>query len=324
MYDIDIEKPKIYKKINSENYLVNCYKYLMRTKTILFILILIEMILNLIQQLETYLKLSILENSKNKKYYIISSIIKQFGKIQKPIKIVIILLILIITSVFYFIISKKRFTSNYITITFMNILELFYFRTIMIIFLNIYFSLPNLYYLFGLILLIPHLYLIINNFLYNHLYYFVPRFIEYPFDEFTSLFDIILLFLKIILSVAGNTNNKNIKKLLFIILFVYQVFFSFYFIYKLIYHSYLFMKNSFLNKTKVSFFFSNTIIIFIAILFGKEEIITVLFLTLIVGIFFIIMAYMHLIYNPYHYIRINIDTKNESIFLIYAPPDNCR
>jgi hypothetical protein len=74
------------------------------------------------------------------------------------------------------------------------------------------------------------------------------------------------------------------------------------------------MKNTFLNKTKVSLFCSNTIIIIIAILFGKDEIFTVLFLILFVGIFFIIMAYMYLIYNPFHYIRINRDTKMENIF----------
>ena len=311
---LDIVEPQLYKKISSDNYLLNCYKYLVRSKSIHFIFILIEMILNIFQELEIQMKGFNSEISFDKKYFI-SIITFQFEKIPLIIRIIIIVLILIFSYTFYFILTIKRFISNYVCISIiLNILEIVYFRAIMIIFLNIYLTLPNLYYLVGLVFLIPHIYLIAHNFLYNHLYYFVPNFIDFPYDEFTSLFDIILLFSKLILSVTCNTNNISIKKFFFIILFACQVFFTFYFIYKLIFHSYLFMKNTFLNKTKVSLFCSNTIIIIIAILFGKDEIFTVLFLILFIGIFLIIMAYMYLIYNPFHYIRINRDTKMENIF----------
>ena len=72
-----------------------------------------------------------------------------------------------------------------------------------------------------------------NNFIYNHLFYFVPDFIDYPYDEFSSSFDIILLFTKIFLSIASTTNNSDLGKFFFFILFLEQIFFSFYFIYKL-------------------------------------------------------------------------------------------
>ena len=311
MYDTAV--PKLYQEIKSDNYLVNCYKYLLRSKSIFFIFILIEMVLNIIQELETFINGFNSESNQNKLYYV-SYITNQFDKLAISLKIIIILLFIIIPDSLYFVLCKNNFKKNYLSISIIsNALELFYFRTILLILLNLFFTLPNIYFLISFILLIPHIYLIINNFIYNHLYYFVPIFIEYSFDEFTSLFDIILIFFKIFLSVACNSRN-NVGKFCFIILIVCQIFFSCFFIYKLKNHSYLFMKNSFLNKTKVIFFFANTIIIIIALLFGKDEIITILFLILSIGIFFIIMVYMYLMYNPFHFIRINRDTPIENIF----------
>ena len=48
----DSEIPDINKKIASNNYLSNCYKYLIREKIIHFLLIIIEILLNTIQELD--------------------------------------------------------------------------------------------------------------------------------------------------------------------------------------------------------------------------------------------------------------------------------
>ena len=64
---IDSEAPKIYKEINSDNYLSNCYNHLTKIKGIHFFFILIEIILNIIQELETILRSYQLNfNEKNK------------------------------------------------------------------------------------------------------------------------------------------------------------------------------------------------------------------------------------------------------------------
>ena len=143
-----------------------------------------------------------------------------------------------------------------------------------------------------------------NDFIYNHLYYFVPEFIDYPYDEFSSSFDIVLFIIKILLSISGTTNIVSLGKFSFYIIFFLQVFFSFYFINKLINHSYLFMKNSFLNRTRLGLFFTKTIIIFIAILFGKSEILTIRFLIICISVLLVNMAFMYFLYNPYLHIKI--------------------
>ena len=52
----DIEIIKIDKKINSDNYFINCYKNLIRTKLAHFLFILIEILLNVLQELEVFIR----------------------------------------------------------------------------------------------------------------------------------------------------------------------------------------------------------------------------------------------------------------------------
>ena len=49
----------------------------------------------------------------------------------------------------------------------------------------------------------------IHLYVYDHLYYYVPQFINYPYDEFSSTFDIILFFIKRVKKV-NEKENKNI------------------------------------------------------------------------------------------------------------------
>ena len=304
----------IYNKINPDNYLVNCYKHLTRIKLIHFIFILIEMLLNTLQELEIFLKNF---NSQEIKVQInyISNITNLFNKLEIVVKLIIIILIVIIFDTIFFLLKKKRLKKEYIIITILvNILELFYFRTFTLILLNLFFTLPDIYFPISCLFLFPHIYIIINHFLYNHLYYFVPKFIEYPYDEFSSLFDIVLLFIKIFLSASMSTSDSGFEKFCSLIFYFIQIWFCIYFIIKLKNHSYLFMKNSFLNKTKFCFFLIKTIIIIFSLILGRNEIMNILFLILSIVTIFIIMTYIYLIYNPLHYIKIKREAPLENIF----------
>ena len=74
------------------------------------------------------------------------------------------------------------------------------------------------------------------------------------------------------------------------------------------------MKNSFLNRTRLCFFFINTIIIILAILFGKSEIMSTLFLIICICVCLILIAYMYFIYNPYVHICVKRETPMENLF----------
>ena len=172
--------------------------------------------------------------------------------------------------------------------------------------------------MFGCLFLFPYILLIINNFQYNHLYYFVPEFIDYPYDEFSSKFDILLFITKLILACSASTTNSGFGKFCYLILFLLQIFISFYFIHKSINHSYLFMKITFLNKTRLSLYISNSLIILLAVLYGKTEIISIPSFIMIICILILIMIYMYYNYNPYYYIKIKRETPFENtLFYLY-------
>ena len=288
----DLITSKIRNAINSDNYLINCYINLTNIKNIHFLFILIEIFLNLFQELELFINDFSLENATKKKFILNYNflLIYYFNKIPQIAKLISIFIIILIFDLLYIFIKTKKFRKNNIfNIIIINLLELFYFRAFMLIFLDMFCTLKEVYFIIGCFIIFIHISLTINNFLYNHLYYFVPPFINYPYDEFSSLFDIILLINKIIISLASTTNILGLGKFFFLILFANKIVFSFYLLNLLKNHSYYFMQNSFTNKTRLIFFLSNTIIIIFALLFGKNEIISPLFIFYIIHIIILLL-----------------------------------
>ena len=313
----DLIIPDIYQNINLDNYLINCYDSLTTIKLIHFIFIFIEIFLNIFQGVEIFIILYKSENiiKINTELNYISFLTNLFDKMPSILKLIIIILYIIIIEILYMLIKKQKYKIKYIYIKIIiNILELFIFRTFMLIFFNFFCTLKKEYFIIGNVFLIPYIYLVINNFLYNHLYYFVPIFIEYPYDGFSSSFDIFLIITKLLLSMGEHADNINFGQFCNLILFLGQIFMSFYFLNKLINESYLFMKNTFLNKARLFLFFTETCIMIYTLLLEKTEILSILFLLICISIFIIIMVYIFFIYNPFLYIRINKDTPLENIF----------
>ena len=311
------EVPKLYKDISNNNYLSNCYMHLTKIKEIHFLLLLIEILLNIFKELEIFLSGYKMENLKNDETGLnfVSYITNSFDKIPTIIKFLILVVYIILFDLLHVYVRIKKIKIKSIIFTIIvNLLELIISRTFMLIFLNLFFTLKNIYVIVGLLFLLPHLYLNMYNFLYNHLYFIVPLFINYPYDEFSSIFDITLLFIKLFLSIGGSTNNSDLGKFCLLIVFVGQIFFSFYFFNKLRNNSFLFMKNSFLNKSKVCLFFCKTIIIIVALFFGKTEIKSPLFLIICIIIFIIFMAYLYCIYDPFFHINIKRETPMENMY----------
>ena len=307
----EYEKSKKYELINTDNYLINSYLSLTRIKTVHFLFILIEILLNIIQELDIFVKGFNLVNISNTdfSFNIITLITREFEKLSPIVNLLILIFIIVILDSLYLYIKLKKFKIIHIyLIIIINFLELFFFRTISLILFNLFFSLKKNFIIIGFIFIIFHLYLVFNNFLYNHLYYFVPEFIDYPYDEFSSSFDIILLFIKLLLAISGLSNNTAFGKFCFLILFISQLFASFYFIIQIKNQSYLLMKNTFLNKTKLVFFFTKTVITIVALIFGNKEIKNLFFLIICIIILLIIMVYVYLVYNPFF----NIKIKNEN------------
>ena len=303
------------KKIKEDNYLSNCYRRLIRSKIIHFLLLLIESLLFVIQEIDI-INREFKPRYKSQEKKIISPIILLVCIFDKfPIYLnylIIILSMLIFNSLFLFLCKKDLKQTNIFLSIIINILELFYFRIYILFFYTLLFTLSKLYFLSSFILSLIQAYLIIHNFLYNHLYYYVPNFVDYPYDEFSSRFDLFLFLSKILLSVASDASEIYLAKFSFIILFIFQIYFSFYYIDKLINQSYLFMKNSFINKSKISLFLAQITIILVYLFLKKNNI--TLNIVINTGILFFFMGYLYFIYDPYSYINIKNDSPLENIF----------
>ena len=318
------ENSDIYIKVISNHYLSNCYKYLIRSKLLHFLLMLLEILLNTIQELDLIVRdfNPVNQNEKSSILSFILSFIKLINdKIPKIYKFLIMISFVILFDSLYLYIKNNNFIykNNIHIIIIVNILELFYFRIIVLVFFNLVFSFNNLYLSVSIITLIPHVYLHVNNFYANHLYYFVPEFIDYPFDEFSFCFDIFLFVNKIFLALVGSSNNIYIAKFYFIILFIIQIFCFVYFINQLINHSYLFMKNTFLNKARICLYIYHILIIIYSMVNEQKQINNIAFIVVCVILVLVIIGYFFFIYNPLLLIKIKKETPMKNIlFYLYS------
>ena len=314
---LNIESSSIGKKIKGENYLSNCYRRLIRAKIIHFLFLLIEILLILTQEIDIFHREFELKYNKEGKIIIspVILLVNKFANFPGYVNFLIIILsILIFDSIYIFFCKNDIKKKDIFLSIIINFLELFYFRLYTLFFYSLLFSLPKLFFLISFIISIPHTYLIIHNFVFNHLYYYVPDFVDYPYDQFGSIYDLYFFISKIIISIASTADQNDLAKFCFIIVFILQIFFFFYFIDTLINHSYLFMKNSFLNRTKLSLFLAETTILFFSYFMGDKNLFTILFLLISIGIIIIFIGFLYFIYDPYTYIHIKNAKPLENMF----------
>ena len=74
------------------------------------------------------------------------------------------------------------------------------------------------------------------------------------------------------------------------------------------------MKNSFLNRTRIIVFISNSVIISLVLIIGKNDIMSTFFLIICICFLFINIVYIYLLYNPYSYIKIKRETPEENMY----------
>ena len=126
------EISKIDKNINSDNYLINCYENLFRSKVVYFLFILIEILLNILQELEVFIRGFTAENiaKKNLGLNFVSLLTNVFDKLPTFGKFIIIILYISFIELLYYFIKKGKFKIKYIYIKIgVNFLEIFIFRT---------------------------------------------------------------------------------------------------------------------------------------------------------------------------------------------------
>ena len=104
-----IEITKIDKNINSDNYFINCYENLTRIKLVHFLFKLIEILLNVLQELEVFIRGFKAENitKKNTGLNSNSLLTNIFDKLPTYGKLAIIIFYISIIELSYYLIKKE-------------------------------------------------------------------------------------------------------------------------------------------------------------------------------------------------------------------------
>ena len=309
---------KIYlykKRIKENNYFLNCYRRLIRSKIIHFLFTLCDIIILIVHEIDIF-KRDFKTEIKIEDKIIINPIILIIKKLNSfpdyANFLIVIIPVIVLDSLYIYLCEYNIKNNNMFYNILINFFELFYFRLFVLLFYSALFTLINSYFIIAFIISIINGYLMMNNFLYNHLYSYVPEFVDYPYDEFSSMYDLCLFVSKALISAAFNSTKMDIVKFLFIINLMFQIYFCFYFIQKLFYQSYLFMKNSFLNRTKLSLFLARTAIVIISYLIHKNNLFTILHIFICFDIIIIFMGIIF-VYDPFSHIYIGNETPVKNI-----------
>ena len=303
-------------KVKEDYYFLNCYRRLTRSKTIHVFFLLFEFLLILFQEIDTFQR-GFKPRYKTEGKIILSPIILLIQELDNCPEytkfIIIIVTILIFDSIYIFLCRKNIKNNSILLYIIVNFLELFYFRLYTIFFYSLLFALTKQYFIFAFLLSLYDAYLRIFNFLHNHLYFYVPKFVEYPYDEFSSRYDLYLILSKLVISISGTAINAETGIFCFFTQFILQIYYCYYFMNKLFFHSYLFMNNSFLNITKLSFFFGKTTILILTYLIREKNLFTILYFVICFDIILIIFGLLYFIYDPFSHIYINSQTPLKNI-----------
>ena len=191
-------------------YFSNSYRVMITNKLFHFIILLLEYLIMFSVQVTLYtinFKINFEDDMTIQYFY--ATFIKRIYNLPEYIKILITCIILILFYAYFIIYNRFAFENkNVFNIIIINLFENFFFRLFFIIILNILLSIKHMVLLVMIIISIPALFLIMNNFFLNHLSYFSPHFISYPYDYFSSSSDLFLIVEKIFISIALQSSKK--------------------------------------------------------------------------------------------------------------------
>ena len=310
---------------SKNNYLHNCYINLIRSNIIHILLIVIETSLTLTQELDIYYR------SYEHRTTVIGNqtlspslmLVLKLDKLSVNQKMYLLIIPIIILDVVYFFYRYYKVEQKgHVSIIIINFLELFYFRMYVLIYLNLLFSLPSfqLYFLFFFNLY--HCYILLSNFMSHHLFYYVPKFIKYPYDEFSAIYDLYHFICKFLVSISTMALDSKLCKFCFIVLFLLEIFFAVFAIYIAFYKSYLLMMNPLYNKIRFSLSISMCFVPLILYLFDQNKITLIMvaiFIIILLIIFLFLILYLYDPFKQVHFQPINYD---ENIYYFFILKEN--
>ena len=307
-------------------YYSNSYRVIITNKLFHFIVSLIEYMITITIQitlLTIKFDFGLNETLPSNFFYVI--FIQYINKLPEYSKYLIIIIIFILIYIYFFVYNKFAFKNitiiNIITINFM---EIILFRLFFIIILHILLSIKGIAFYILIIISIPVIVLIINNFILNHLYYFSPHFMIYPFDCYSSINDVFHIVEKIAISISLQSSSISLNKFFYIFTLILQISNCLYSIYIFYYKSYYIMSNIFLDKTRFSLITTSVFGNIVLIALGNKNYLINTFLILSINIFTVIFLIVQIFFDPYSTAYFVTDEKIDNLYFYYYIIDHLK
>ena len=308
---------KYEKKIPS-HYLSLSYKALINNKIIHSFLFILEIFLVFFQFLEIYYYDFDLSKIKDNSYLnIYTFLLNKIKNLSDHIVGMIYTIVIVIIIINSYILNYYRLNAKTMIKITINISELFFYRLFSSFFFNYLFITKSIYLGINIFLSIIYALTIFFNFYKNHLFLFFPKIIVYPYDYFSMIIDLHLLFIKIFLSISRMIANPEISEFFFVISIFIIYILLFYLTYLMIYKSYYLMNNHSLNKIKYSMILSLCFSLCFILISDKEHKFNIFVLVSQFNIIIVIGILVHHFYNPYQFVKFDKDDNIENAFYYF-------
>ena len=307
-------------------YFSNSYRVMIKNKSFHFIILLLEYLITFSAQITLYtikFKINSQEVIQNKYFYAI--LIQRINNLSEYIKSLITSITLVLIFAYFIIYNRFAFERKHIfNFIVINLFEIFIFRLFFIIILNILLSIKHFILFIIIIISIPAIFLIMKNFYLNHLYFFSPHFIIYPYDYFSSANDLFHIVEKIFISIAFHSSIKALNAFLFYCCCILQIVNLIYSAYILNYKSYYIMSNIFLDKVRFSLTTAKVINAFILIILSSGCYSGDTFIFISINIFLMVLILVLIFYNPYSKVYFSTDDNLGNLYFYFYIIDHLR
>ena len=298
-----------------DRYILVSFDSIKKSKIFHFFMIIIEELFIIIHELDIYHN-NFSINYSNK----ISPalfLLEQFKKLSLALRIIIYLLIVFYTFTSYIILNKVKLKLNKFIQVLANINELLIYRLFSIFILILLASFHGFVFLINAILTSFYVGTLIKYITSNHLYFFAPNILDYPFDYFSEIIDMNYLAIKIFLIFASAANSYYITILCIIIIFGIKASCLVYVTYIMKNKSYYLMNNVFLNKIRYASILSITLIQIIYFFISKKNVLNIFYLVAYIDVFIICIILINMFYDPYIYMNFKTDEHIENVYYYF-------
>ena len=302
-------------KLNNSHYLSISCKALVKNRIIHYVLFCAELYYLFFFILDIYSKdFTINQETKLNSHFLF--LIIMLKKLPMAIRFIIYFVIMLFLIVNYILLNFRRIKINIIVKVSVNASELIFYRLFSLLLFNYLNILEGIYLYINILITALYVFLLLSNFYENHLSFFFPNLVNYPYDYFSATIDIHFLIIKIFISISTMTPNRNMSLFFFIVSICILIILLLYLIFLLRYKSYYIMNNCSLNKIRFSIVLSISITIIFTLIIDKKDINNIYFLVIYFNIF-LSCLFICSFYDPYKFCKFDKDDNEENIFYYF-------